>query len=413
MQLLGGAMKFDQASIRRTFEEIQRVCRSKRDYVLPIRKLTWSIVDGTRKVQMDGNGGKVFRVLDEAFRVIYATDWSEAEKIADQAGSTIEVVSDGEPLVLTRTAERQLYERLGIPVKFADRLVDGAADHVLRYTVDELADLKSDKVLVRCVDGKIRAILSNGYKVLDNQDLFVAVAGTAEECGAEVWKSRISDDRFEMFLGSEGLSGEIRVDRPPMPNGYRWEADKSLPDTHYAACWVSNSETGNGGLNVQPSILRAICANYLLWGDIVRTIHLGRRRDEEGQIDYADETLAAEAQMVWLKLRDVIKTTFNAERFQAWIDRLNQLTQVVLPDDAVQVVENVSAKLEISIERKNSILANLIGSRDLTVYGLVQSLTEVAHQYDEANPEAALELEAAGSKIAKMTDQQIGSLVSV
>lgn len=408
MQNLGSYSKVSHESIRAALRQIQEVRASARDYIVPAGKVEYIVQDGGSRLRLTSCDGKVFRVGEKWF-----SDWSHAEAEADQVDGEIEVCSHGDPLRMSETAESQLLARLGIPTRFARSLAERNCEDVLKYACDRLAQEDGGKWLIRTVGDKIRAVLSNSYKTLDNFDLMLAATKAADAVFAEPWKMRVSDDRFELFLGSSNIQGEVRQDRPEDLGGrYRWQADASQPDTHYACCWISNSETGRGGLNVQPSILRAICANYMLWGDVVRTIHLGRRREEEGLV-YSEETEQAEGHLVWSKLKDIITTTFDQQKFDQYIDSLNGLTQILLPEDTIAVVGSVSVKLQVSEKDANDVLKRLLGSGDLTAYGLVQAFTEAAHDHDQADAEKALALEVAGSKIAGSKASELRALLTV
>ncbi len=408
MQNLGNYSKASHESIRATIRQIQEIRESARDYIVPAGKVEYLVQDGSPRLRLTGCDGKVFKVGDKFF-----SDWSHAEAEADRIDGEIEVYSHGEPLRMTETAESQLFGRLGIPTRFARSLAERNCQDALKYTCDRLAVEDGGKWMIRTVGDRIRAVLSNSYKTLDNFDIMLSATKAADAANAEPWKMRLSEDRFELFLGSSSIQGEVRQDRPENLGGrYRWQADPTKPDTHYACCWMSNSETGRGGLNVQPSILRAVCANYMLWGDVVRTIHLGRRREEEGLI-YSEETEQAEGHLVWAKLRDIITTTFNQEKFDAYIDSLNGLTQIVLPEDTIAVVASVSVKLQVSEKDSNDVLKRLLGSGDLTAYGLVQAYTETAHDHDQADAEKALALEMAGSAIAGSKANELRALLAV
>jgi hypothetical protein len=160
---------------------------------------------------------------------------------------------------------------------------------------------------------------------------------------------------------------------------------------------VSNSETGQGGLSVAFGIWRSACNNGVVLGKQLGQVHLGRQKGEEGLI-YSNETNESESKTIWLKTRDAIKTAFNAERFQQYIQKLNGLAQIDLKDPIV-AVDNVVKAFEIPEDRKAKILASLFGSRDLTQYGLVQAITAQAHELDASNPEEASHFEEVGGQL--------------
>lgn len=404
MQMLG--CQFDPAKIKSIYDELERIKKSKRDFVVPNLRLFHATTPTGPTLQIMGNeAGKAFRVGDaDDAAPEWFTDWREAEEAAERSGKPLTVLEGDESLRLTRAAGAQLYDRLRVPVRFASYLTESGHGDVLDDLVNQLLSRSKGRCLVRCAENRVRAVLSDRYRITDNEDVLLASAGALEGSGAQVWKLRLSEDRFEIFAVSGRISGEVRLDRPI--DGYRWRGEQG--DAHNAAAWITNSETGKGGTNVRPSVMRAVCANFKAWGDSLRTIHLGVRM-EDG-IVYSDETIASEQKAVWLRLRDAIQTVFDAEAFQAYIDRLNGITQQRLGDE-IQAVDRTLTVFRIPEDRKAAILGALFGSADSTRYGLVQAMTQAAHQWDESDPEAAGQLETAASLLIDMPDGEFADLV--
>ena len=65
---------------------------------------------------------------------------------------------------------------------------------------------------------------------------------------------------------------------------------------------------------------------------------------------------------MWLKVKDLIRSAFDPEKFQRIIDRLNGITQQEI--EPVRAVENVVAAYNVGEERKALILGHLLGSGD-------------------------------------------------
>jgi hypothetical protein len=411
-------------NILKVLAEVDRVKKGKRDYLYPANKLG-----------MTDAGGLAFAATD-TFAVgdtIY-TEWADAEKALDglrAAGdddAAIRPLGKEGSLPLSRVAEGQLAERLGIPIKYVDALRCKENADLAAHNFRVLLGRSAQRFLVRTLDGKVRAVLSNAYRVLDNADVFLAAAETLQKADAQIWHARLSDDSFELFAVSKTIAGEVASSGSYQSQSYGWwnqgggakqgaegfalnDRPVGDKDVHYAAVRISNSETGRGGLHVTPTVLRAVCNNSVVIGKTVSSIHLGRRKEEEGLV-YAADTVQSESQTAWLKLRDTIKTCFDAGRFAAYVDCLNGLTKEGLGEQPQLVVERVANQLEIPEERRAAILQALFQSNDLTRFGLVQAVTFQAHAADEAGrPEEASALEEAGGKLVEMPAEAFGRLL--
>jgi hypothetical protein len=262
----------------------------------------------------------------------------------------------------------------------------------------------------------VRAVLSNAYKVLDNYDVFDVAAGVLQEAQAQVWHARLGDDGFELFAVSKTIAGEVASSGHYQGQAHGWwrqgGSDDNTPanfargdapitekDTHYAALRISNSETGRGGLHVEPVVLRALCNNSVVVGKKMSAIHLGRRQEEEGLVYQAD-TLQAEKSAA----------CFDPEKFAAYIRKLNGLTQEKL-DKPEAVVQALTEEHGLSEDRRQGILRCLFQSDDLSRYGLVQATTFQAHAADEAgDTEEASLMEEIGGRLVEMSAREFAGL---
>ena len=419
---IGG--RWNPESVPLLAEELTRQRKARRDYIYPASSIGFT--DDGRVVL---KACKAFTVGDHTF-----ADWDLAEAQAERTGERLEMAGDVAPMLLNNTAFGQLRLAMGIPAVFIDRLKSDKFDDIVGMNFRELLSRSDRRFLVRTMttpDGKpyVRAILSDRYRVFDNCDLFYTAAETFMEPvheaepgtrRADLWKARLSDDSFELFAVSPHITGKVRLDRPFAPGEKwhdRWEGQRHRfldvrggdGDAHSAAVYISNSETGRGGLNVDLSCFRSICTNFATIGTSVAKIHLGKTQAEEGLL-IADDTREAEGRALWLKVRDAIRTAFDPGKFQAYIDRLNNLTQVVIPTPE-KAVDNVVKHFTLSEERKTSILAELMASGDVTAFGLIQAVTHDAHAVEKESPDAAARLEAIGGEISGMDSGKVLELV--
>lgn len=399
--------QFNKERIAAILPEVMRQKEAKRDFVFPSPKL--SVDDGGRLVMSDL---QLFQVGSRSF-----TDWNQAESFATarkaQAGEMLSIVpvKTGGPMTMNRTAHRQLCNKTGVPVDYIDRLNDDGQSDLSAYNLSQRLARSDEKLLVRTLDGNCRAVLSNSYRTLDNADLFFAAHDVFESVNAELWQMRLWDNGFDVLAVAKGISGKVTTDRTFDPgDGWSSRWANLDGDVQYAAIRITNSETGGGALGIAPAVMTRVCANFQVWAKSFRGIHVQRQREEEGLL-ISDEARAAEDKMIWLKVRDAIKTVFDPARFEKYIAKMNNATQVEIGDKVEKTVDNVLSEYQISEERKSAILKALCESRDYSQYGLAMASTFVAHHADrEGAEDVASDLEAVGGDILEMTSNQFAEM---
>jgi hypothetical protein len=422
--------EFNLNEIREILPRIQRQAETKKDFIIP-----------SPRMGVDAEGRLILRDV-ESFKLAESGNtfltWAEAEAAAGKGEKIIPQKESGS-FPLSRTAERQLCARIGVPLDFVDRLrKQGQSDLAAsilserlirpRVGIDEtelpdggkaLAPANADRALVRMLDGRIRAMLSDSYKIIDNVDLFLCAAEKLNTVGGDVWQMRLTDDSFSILAVARGIAGQVRLDRTYDPgDGWQSRWHNEGGDIQYAAMRLNNSETGGGAVSIAPAVMTRVCANFNVWAKTLRAVHLGRKRDEDGLI--SAETQAAESRLVWMKVRDAIETVFDKERFQAYIDTLNGATQRNIAKDVTdanavrEATEKVAEKYEIAPERANAIFSKLMESRDFTQYGVAQAITYQAHALDaERASDDAEALEIIGGDITHLDGAEWRELVKV
>lgn len=404
--------QFDKKRIAGVVDEIKRQAKAKLDFVYPVSQLGIS-----------DDGQLIFKGHDQGFQVENRVfvEWEAAEKWLDSAISRewegaqdwkIEVTSGHPVIPLQKRASKQLLSRLDIPAKFAGRMLENGNGDLLRQLQTGLLDRNDGRFLVRTMDGSARAILSDSYRILDSSDLFFAAATKLQEAGAEIWDARLWDDGFEMFAASEHISGEVSTDRTFDPgDGWasRWYGESG--DAHNAAVRIRNSETGDGGLGISLTVLRRVCANFCVWGDILTQVHHGKKLEAGSGLILSDETRQLEGDVIWSKVKDAVGTAFNEEKFAELIAELNGATEDKI-EHPKRAVENILGHFDISEERQESILEDLLGSGDRSRFGLIQSVTAQSHVLFDSNPGEASRLERLGGTISAMTSEKFGELAT-
>jgi predicted outer membrane protein len=309
----------------------------------------------------------------------------------------------------------QLGQRLTVPVpvKFAKQM--NAEQPVINAQLFNALMAKSGRrVLVRILDDRVRAVLSDAYKMLDYYDTAFTCLDAAREHGGEVLDASLSEDHLRMTFIARDAWDTIHEDTRGRHEFHRFGAAAarnyresiSLHDdggelpggkgTVYPAVRITTSETGRGAMTARAGYCRAYCLNTSIMWEVSREVHLGGRL-EAGL--YSQETREADARAIMLKARDLVANCFKADVFRRMMQQVKDAAAVTIeaPAAAVGVLCEENG---ISDDRKNSLLQHFLGEFDANAYGLSQAVARVAQ--DETNPDKAETLERlAGSIITK------------
>jgi hypothetical protein len=351
---MSGFGTFDAARIKRISDEITRQRAARKDYVVTRARLGVTTGD-------------------------------------DDTGLSL-LVQNGAPephvLPIERHALSQLSDVTRTPLRFLDRLTEAGHWDLAATTLSEILTREeaAKKHLVRTLDGKADAFLSDRYRSISNDAVANVAFEELERVGAKVWDLRLSPTEFRLLAAAPHIHGQVTTDRN-FKGASRWEGKAG--DVINAALTLKNSETGHASFAGLPAILRRICQNFCIHGDGVSTVHLGGRL-AEGEQFKSDQTRELEGKALASGLRDVIRTTFDPVKFKATLDAINATTQRDLGEATPTQVVDASVELfGINPGRRDAILEELLQSGDKTQYGLVNAVTA------QVNPEHAGDLDDA------------------
>lgn len=287
---------------------------------------------------------------------------------------------------ITPTARSQITERCGIPGDFGRRLFEQFPD---LFTTNVNRLLPEGRSLLRILDGATRAVLSDRYRVLDNHDLFFTAFREAQAVGAQTSRATLTDDGFELRFIVPDWAERIEYQRQSGAGRYHTGHSEFAPGVY-----IRNSETGRGGLVVSPFILDLVCSNGMIAETRLRQVHLGSRL-AEGIL--SQEAADADAQAIWLRVRDLIRATFDRDGFAAIVRRLAETGQWELANP-VAAVNLVARNAGLTDSDRQAILNELISpahdrTAGNTVLGLLNAITQHAQTYETSNPDKATALE--------------------
>ncbi|MFZ5862430.1 MAG: hypothetical protein ACOYXR_06305 [Nitrospirota bacterium] len=268
---------------------------------------------------------------------------------------------------------------------------------------------------IRCLDGHVRAVLSDRYRVLDHYDIAFAALDVVRAAGGEVIEASLSDTRMKLKFTTRTVWDAIDESRKGDPGSWysgglgNQEHLRRVsarvgdelpggPGTVHPLVTVSNSETGHGGFGVRIGLLRAICFNLATVEDVVAKVHLG---DRLAVGIFTEETVSEESKLIYLKARDAIRAAFHPETFARMVAIARQAQEdgVTSPHSAVQ---NVAKAVGLAEERRTALLGYFLREYDATRYGMAQAVARLAQ--DESDPDQAGALEDLAGAILRSRD---------
>lgn len=283
----------------------------------------------------------------------------------------------------TSFAQHQLCEKLGIPQKYADRMREEAP----KLWLDSLqtwTDKQGDKEwFLRGIHTsdrrgtseplRLRAILTDRYRVIDNVDALSAVLNEMQHHGADAnsFESGVVDEQqMHVKIRSKDLSVGVM----------------DVNDLVVGGFMLSNSEVGDAAIRLEPRIYRVACRNGLIIEQAqVRQVHLGNAPADGSGDD-----------LIYRNLRASVRDVLNS--FGDIVEQLRNTTEMML--DRVEInraIKHVVREYALTEQQEANILI-AFGQEPLqSKYGVIQAVTRAAQE--ETNPLDAIELERIGGRL--------------
>jgi hypothetical protein len=338
-------------SLTELAKEIERQFTSKKDYVAPTQQIEFDALVG-----FDG-----------------------------QQSPALELGDTGKCYGMTDLAEGQLANRLGIPKKYYDKCKVELPE-LLNKNVNGWLQKQNDKLLVRTLDHKTRAILSDKYRPLDNFDLAKTVLPIIAD-GMQVVSCDLTDTNLYIKAVSPKISAEV-----------------SKGDVVQMGIVISNSEVGCGAVSVLPMIYRLICTNGMISADnSLRKYHIGKQNTGEENLReyFSTETRRLDDKVFWNKVKDIVTGAMSELMFNNLVDKMRLSKSRIIEAQPLDVIEVVSDKYALTDTEGASILAHLIAGKELSQYGLLNAVTRSAE--DVPSYDRATELEKIGGSILELS----------
>lgn len=310
----------------------------------------------------------------------------------------VKVGTDSFPIA--HHAHDQIAEYAGIPLPYYRRMLAEApellASNFNRWMADEAA--AGSRRMVRTLDGNVRAMLSDKYRPLENEDLAEAVLPVLLERDLLIMSCEITDTRLYI----KAVDSRIALD---VPTGKKMgDGSHVFFDTVSPAITIANSEVGRGALSIEAGIFTKVCTNLATFGASMRKYHTGARADISDSVYelLTDKTKRLTDAAVWSQTRDLVAAAFDRARFESLTAKLGEAAsdRIERGADVVQVVEVVGKRFAATEGERKGILAHLIESGDLTRYGVHSAITRFSQ--DVTDYDRATELEKMGARVIEL-----------
>jgi hypothetical protein len=363
--------------------ELLRLAETKADYIVDTRRMTFHT--GTA-AEMEGD------VIVEGPPASWLTFDTQ-----DHDG-----VSGG---IVNEYAHRQIRERLGIPAKYYDRMrATEHAHRLLDMNVQHWLLKTPETRMVRMIDGRVRAFLSNRYRRLDNDELLAhAVVPVFQEFGEDRLRfhvAALTDERLYIRAVLPELSADIELDPTNHAIG-----PEGGGDVVQAGVEIRNSEVGAGALSVTPFIWRLRCLNGLVISDrSLSRYHVGREQEESAYAIYRDDTLAADDTAFFMKVRDAVGAALSDVTFGEIVRSMCEARTGVTIDNPVSATETLAKRIDLSESEAASVLRHLATGGDLTQWGMVNAVTAAAKDAEGFDRQA--EMERLGGALVAMPERE-------
>jgi len=315
-------------------QELERQVKSKKDFIADTRRL--AMAESGNDLQMINGSVKSFSVSD--------------------------------------LCHNQIGARLGIPAKYYDKMRQEAPG-LLAYNVNAWFTRSPERRLLRTIDGRARAFLSDRYRPLDNFDLAEVILPKLNDIGCKVESAELTESRLYIKAITPRITAEVKKG-----------------DVVQAGLVISNSEVGCGSVRIEPLIFRLVCLNGMISADhSLKKYHVGKgsgdMEDAENLQFYRDETRQADDRAFWLKVRDVVDATLTPDKFRLIVEKMQRATDQKITGDPVEAVEVIKTRFALSDDEGAGVLRHLINGGDLSAYGVANALTRQSQDirdYDRA-----------------------------
>ena len=328
---------------------------------------------------------------------------------------------------LLNWAHGQVATKAGIPRTYYDKCAAGDPELLstnVNSWLQKLTEAKPDtKVLIRLLGDKIRAVLSNKYRIVDHLDLVTQAVqvvtgqdGDQEQSwarGAKCFVWKLDALRMDLGLVNPSLAVDLNnldagvqgrdIDRGAggyAGGNHNWLRPEQDDGTHFVfpAAFIKNHEGGGGSSVIEIGLYEAICDNTCRIGTSLVKRHIGRAIDSLDSD--SDVTRRKQDELVFMRFADTLRQAFDPEKLLALCCKFKDLENKIV-DDVKETVNHIVKLNGLTEDLRDDILsAYMPANRDRhTMLDVQRAVTNAANKVREHNYEAAEVLEQTGGRL--------------
>lgn len=299
----------------------------------------------------------------------------------------------------TRTAHEQISSRLKIPRRYYRRmLMEGEEGRKLldRNVNHWLNERSEDNFFLRTLRpsgsgqlGRMRAFLSQNYRVIDNLDVLTGVLKAIKDAGMGDTIEVESADLTENQMYVRFVAPNVKADATDMLRNYE-SPNGGVGNAVMTGFVLRNSEVGKGAFEIVPRIVVLACSNgMMIRKDANRKIHLGSRLSK-GIVQWSEKTRRNNMRAIISKAQDTVRTFLSPRYLNRVIEEWSEKgsREIEHPENAV---DNVAAELSLTEEERDDVFRYFWESGDKTANGIAQAVTYHAHEVEDPDKQYALE----------------------
>jgi hypothetical protein len=331
---------------------------------------------------------------------------AKADVRVDATKLRLEVVNDAPRLNvadkfeygINGIAHGQIATFTNIPKTYYDRMlaVDPA---LLADNVNTWFKRAEGKRLVRTLDGIARALPSDSYRPLENEDLAEAVLPAILERGLDVHSCQLTERRLYIKAVDPSVNRELKLHGAALGDGGHTIIRHLAP-----AVTIQNSEVCEGALSVMGGSFDGWCSNLATFKErSMRKTHLGGKRGDLGEDHYemlSNESKSLADRALWSAIGDVVRASFDRAKFDALCDKIEGTQRDKLDGDVVEVINRTARKFGMNEGQGKSVLEHLIKGGDLSRFGLHNAITRASQDIDDYD--TATDFERFGAAVIEL-----------
>lgn len=312
----------------------------------------------------------------------------------------VRLVFGDQSLDIGKTAHDQIASELQIPAAYYRRMLSEQPS-LLADNINVWLNAQPKTRMIRTLDGKARAFLSDSYRPLDNYELASAILPALGELNLKLISSEITESRLYIKAIDAAVMEEI-PQGAKLGEGHTFVKLRAL----HPSVTISNSEIGKGRLRIDQGYFDQFCTNLAIFEKAgFKKNHVGAKYGEFDDEDVykllTSEAREAGDRALWLQVRDVVKNGFNPEAFAGRVKQITDLQgRQIESDNIPKVIEVTAKRFDLTEGEGNSILKNLIAGGDLSQFGLLNAITKTAETVSDYD--RATEFERIGGKVIEL-----------